>query len=173
MDGQRFDALARAVVARPSRRQLLRGLAGGAVAGMLTLLDAKRLRAHEDGASRVRVCFDGQTVEVPLPLIDARLFPGLTVGPCSPDGGCTADADCPDPDADPCTGTACVDGQCVAFIVTCAEGFVCCGNGACCAACGGIAGLPCPAGTECVDDPTDDCDPSAGGADCSGNCVPD
>ncbi|WP_050430852.1 hypothetical protein [Chondromyces crocatus] len=39
--------------------------------------------------------------------------------------------------------------------------------------CGGIAGLPCPAGLVCVDDPRDDCDPRMGGADCSGICVDD
>lgn len=37
--------------------------------------------------------------------------------------------------------------------------------------CGGIAGLPCQAGFVCVDDATDSCDPTAGGADCSGVCV--
>ena len=36
--------------------------------------------------------------------------------------------------------------------------------------CGGIAGIPCPAGYECVDDPGDGCDPAAGGADCGGVC---
>jgi eight-cysteine-cluster-containing protein len=38
--------------------------------------------------------------------------------------------------------------------------------------CGGFAGIPCPAGEICIDDPTDDCDPAAGGADCGGICVP-
>ncbi|ABA59189.1 hypothetical protein [Nitrosococcus oceani] len=37
--------------------------------------------------------------------------------------------------------------------------------------CGGIAGLPCPEGKKCVDDPSDDCDPAQGGADCGGICV--
>jgi hypothetical protein len=36
--------------------------------------------------------------------------------------------------------------------------------------CGGIAGLQCPAGLECVDDPNDDCDPERGGRDCGGVC---
>jgi hypothetical protein len=36
--------------------------------------------------------------------------------------------------------------------------------------CGGIAGLPCPQGTTCVDDPTDDCNPLKGGSDCIGVC---
>ena len=37
-------------------------------------------------------------------------------------------------------------------------------------ACGGFAGIPCPDGYDCVDDPNDDCDPLAGGADCMGVC---
>lgn len=36
--------------------------------------------------------------------------------------------------------------------------------------CGGIAGFPCPEGYVCVDDPTDDCNPRKGGADCGGYC---
>jgi hypothetical protein len=36
--------------------------------------------------------------------------------------------------------------------------------------CGGIAGLACPGVGRCVDDPTDGCDPKAGGADCGGIC---
>lgn len=38
--------------------------------------------------------------------------------------------------------------------------------------CGGFAGIACPAGLVCVDDPRDSCDPTQGGADCSGVCVP-
>ncbi len=37
--------------------------------------------------------------------------------------------------------------------------------------CGGIAGITCPDGLTCVDDPTDACDPDCGGADCGGVCV--
>jgi Kazal-type serine protease inhibitor domain len=37
--------------------------------------------------------------------------------------------------------------------------------------CGGIAGVACPEGQTCVDDPSDDCDPQAGGADCGGICT--
>jgi hypothetical protein len=37
--------------------------------------------------------------------------------------------------------------------------------------CGGIAGIPCPDGQTCVDDPSDGCDPANGGADCGGVCV--
>ncbi|MGH8584179.1 MAG: hypothetical protein ACREWG_15660 [Gammaproteobacteria bacterium] len=37
-------------------------------------------------------------------------------------------------------------------------------------ACGGITGAQCPTGQTCVDDPTDTCDPTQGGADCAGTC---
>lgn len=36
--------------------------------------------------------------------------------------------------------------------------------------CGGIAGIRCPTGKTCVDDPSDSCDPKRGGADCPGIC---
>lgn len=39
------------------------------------------------------------------------------------------------------------------------------------AACGGLAGVECPPGMTCIDDPTDDCDPAAGGMDCVGICA--
>jgi hypothetical protein len=39
------------------------------------------------------------------------------------------------------------------------------------APCGGIGGLQCPDGQTCVDDPSDSCDPTRGGADCMGMCV--
>jgi hypothetical protein len=38
--------------------------------------------------------------------------------------------------------------------------------------CGGFAGIGCAANEECVDDPTDSCDPKHGGADCGGICQP-
>ncbi len=37
--------------------------------------------------------------------------------------------------------------------------------------CGGFAGELCPEGQTCVDDPSDECDPEQGGADCMGVCV--
>ncbi|MBL8942899.1 MAG: hypothetical protein JNK45_07125, partial [Myxococcales bacterium] len=38
--------------------------------------------------------------------------------------------------------------------------------------CGGFANLGCPRKRQvCVDDPSDDCDPGNGGADCSGICI--
>jgi Kazal-type serine protease inhibitor domain len=41
------------------------------------------------------------------------------------------------------------------------------------AICGGIAGIPCPEGSACIDDPDDGCDPAGGDADCTGLCMPD
>ncbi len=37
--------------------------------------------------------------------------------------------------------------------------------------CGGITGAACPSNQICVDDPNDSCDPTTGGADCSGTCA--
>jgi hypothetical protein len=37
--------------------------------------------------------------------------------------------------------------------------------------CGGFAGFECPDGYMCIDDPSDNCDPRQGGADCIGICV--
>jgi hypothetical protein len=39
--------------------------------------------------------------------------------------------------------------------------------------CGGIAAITCPAGSTCVEDTSDSCDPARGGADCGGVCVAD
>jgi hypothetical protein len=38
------------------------------------------------------------------------------------------------------------------------------------ATCGGLTGATCPEGYTCVDDPSDNCDPNKGGADCAGVC---
>jgi hypothetical protein len=46
--------------------------------------------------------------------------------------------------------------------------------GACgvsCPACGGFLGLSCPPGLDCIDDPSDGCDPLHFGHDCSGLCL--
>lgn len=37
--------------------------------------------------------------------------------------------------------------------------------------CSGFAGLMCPGGLECFDDPGDSCDPEDGGFDCMGVCL--
>lgn len=98
---------------------------------------------------------------------------------------CTCEGGDPAADAGPAAGEAC--GKSV-----CAKGEVCC-NPSCstCVApgqgctkqlcvdepagekvfCGGIAGFQCAGGGQCVDDPSDSCDPKRGGADCGGMCV--
>jgi hypothetical protein len=43
-------------------------------------------------------------------------------------------------------------------------------DGPCAPFCGGFAGLACPGSGTCVDNPTDGCDPSGGGADCASLC---
>jgi hypothetical protein len=82
------------------------------------------------------------------------------------------------------TGTTCVvqsptRAECVPIdkcaLVRCAAGTHC-EAGSCIpdepkVFCGGIAGFPCPGSGKCVDDPSDDCDPKHGGADCGGMCV--
>ena len=46
-------------------------------------------------------------------------------------------------------------------------------KGTCRTQCGGFKGGQCPnPGYECLDDPSDKCDPQAGGADCIGYCSP-
>jgi hypothetical protein len=68
---------------------------------------------------------------------------------------------CPDGKNASCPESVCQSGQCSIRWTPC-PGLV---------QCGGFAGLPCPAGFECVDDPRDDCSPCRGGADCGGICV--
>lgn len=73
-----------------------------------------------------------------------------------------------------CDGTECSDGQ------HCELTPVVCITAPCPAipecvpdekiTCGGFAGIACPENLKCVDDPSDDCDPNNGGADCGGVC---
>ena len=59
--------------------------------------------------------------------------------------------------------------------VLCPAGTICDpATGKCTSAkvtCGGFTGKPCPGVGRCVDDPSDSCDPNAGGADCGGICI--
>jgi hypothetical protein len=76
--------------------------------------------------------------------------------------------------ADPCAavrcaaGTHCVATDIVCITTPCDPVAECVPDGP--ARCGGIAGIPCPDGQTCVDDPGDSCDPKRGGADCGGIC---
>ncbi|MDF1565674.1 MAG: hypothetical protein P1V51_21735 [Deltaproteobacteria bacterium] len=89
---------------------------------------------------------------------------GFAGVPCAPGHVCVDD---PTDNCDPATGADCA-GICEPD-ATCASGDPSC-VGQVGDACGGFAGLPCAQGLLCVDDPSDDCDPNAGGADCPGIC---
>lgn len=117
-----------------------------------------------------------------------RFCGGIAGIPC-PDGFTCVDD--PGDDCDPRKGGADCGGICVRRIkdvcatVRCRRGTHCCPDcGRVCIPdtvsckeacpgtfCGGIAGIPCPDGFTCIDDPRDDCDPKRGGADCGGICV--
>ena len=99
----------------------------------------------------------------------AICVPDPSVTHCGGFGGlpCPAGQTCvddPSDSCDPASGDADCGGICVAVSPppppNPAPGLFC----------GGIAGIPCPGGGRCVDDPSDSCDPSNGGADCGGIC---
>jgi hypothetical protein len=109
---------------------------------------------------------------------DACMIPPDACGGTGGAGGgpsCQADSDC----AVPAVCQACPDGT----SYSCAVGK--CVGGACqtefppCPAldggtpttCGGFGNVPCPGIGQCIDDPSDSCDPKNGGADCPGICT--
>jgi hypothetical protein len=99
---------------------------------------------------------------------------GKSDGACWCDDLCTSFGDCCSDYTPVCEAEVCPP---VACDLLCENGFVTSEDGCqiceCAPAfCGGIAGFPCPDGLVCVDNPDDDCDPNAGGADCGGICVP-
>jgi hypothetical protein len=81
------------------------------------------------------------------------------------------------PDVNPCGAVLCATGtNCVVVEPPCLPNVQCAPIAECVANppvahCGGFAGLPCPGRGTCVDDPSDGCDPQAGGADCGGICT--
>lgn len=90
----------------------------------------------------------------------------------------TCDQDDPSDDCDPEHGADCrmlcscnVRALCIRGLVFDPSPAVCaCVPDPNAVACGGFASDQCPGLGSCVDDPQDDCDPDAGGADCSGHC---
>jgi PrcB C-terminal/Antistasin family len=81
----------------------------------------------------------------------------------------------PPPVDDPCATVRCAAGtHCEAQAVMCVRApcppIAACVPDAPVVHCGGIAGIQCPGGGKCADDPNDGCDPNAGGADCGGVC---
>jgi len=95
-------------------------------------------------------------------------------GICTPDTRreCENSDQCPQLDA---LCSFCADGKISCPISTCDEGKCVIAVEACPPAptCGGIAGFGgCDPGFDCVDDPSDLCDPGRGDADCAGVCIP-
>lgn len=100
-------------------------------------------------------------------------------GICGPVKGLCPAIVCGGP-VDPPAGEKCGDTTCGADEQCCSASCGICGpKGGFCPAiecapkpqtCGGIAGIACPKGQTCVDDPSDGCDPKHGGADCGGIC---
>lgn len=106
------------------------------------------------GLTALGACSSGESADSPhvaKQTVDQDLLAAMDV------------ADAGAPEDDPCATVRCAAGtHCVAN-----------GEGATCAPdvfCGGIAAFTCPGAGECVDNPYDDCDPAAGGADCGGLC---
>jgi len=93
---------------------------------------------------------------------------------CPGTGRCVDD---PSDNCDPATGGADCTGICSCIeTVLCIRGTHFDSDPKVCACvpdaptCGGFAGIACPGMGRCVDDPSDNCDPTAGGADCAGIC---
>jgi hypothetical protein len=181
MDGSRFDLLTRRWSSRQSRRALLGGLAVGA----LSALDSRRVpgtaaqTADDSGMVPCAAnadCLDGDLdpctgatcADGVCSYFVVDCVPGFTCcggGICCPQEGggyCVSDDECAVFD-DPCAGGTCDNGRCVTFLVLCAEGSACCGNGACC-----------PIDPGCVTDA--DCgsyaNPCLRGRCLAGSCVP-
>lgn len=97
-----------------------------------------------------------------------------------PPGGGDGDDDSCRRDRD-CVGAATCNNEgvcdCSGVLLLCVEGTLFNDDPNVCACepvedtfCGGFAGIACPGAGMCVDDPSDDCDPENGGADCGGLC---
>jgi hypothetical protein len=103
---------------------------------------------------------------------------GIAGIPCPGAGKCVDD---PSDSCDPNNGGADCGGICQCLPIPCPSNAPFNSDPAVCACanippppppvhCGGIAGIQCPGGGRCVDDPSDGCDPNNGGADCGGIC---
>lgn len=111
MDAQGFDRFARRLAASTGRRGALRTLAGlvGLVAAGSAAVRSQAQDGCPDGCGRNQRCVDGACVRA-----------------------CEGDDDCRD-GGDACIGGRCRDGVCSQFAARCEAGYVCCGNGECCA----------------------------------------
>jgi hypothetical protein len=115
-----------------------------------------------------RLCADGTKSCPEAECVHGRCvqhFPSCPYQPCANQACGTECRQCP-PNDPRCIETAVVkycqaDGSCSPQPPLCEAPKV---------FCGGIAGIPCPGNSVCIDDPDDNCAPPEG-ADCSGICV--
>jgi hypothetical protein len=123
--------------------------------------------------------------ELPTPIIEPFPFPGeptRTSEPLPSEVLTTPPAETPGNEYPSCGGFRIDPAPCPSGSY-CADdprnpfdcGMACDAPGICiprdAAICGGFAGLECPAGLECYDYPSDDCDPREGWSDCIGICL--
>jgi hypothetical protein len=144
---------------------------GGYDANILSLTRSGRtLAAVTELVSPGADCITTQALTEPYVLIKFVAQPGAAVDFTKKD----AVHDC-GPTTSPCAAVLCGPGtHCEAHEVQCVRApcppVGTCVPDATVVRCGGFAGLPCPGNGKCSDDPSDSCDPSAGGADCGGIC---
>lgn len=84
MDSRHFDVLTRAMSLARSRRGLLRGTLGAALAAVLSR-DASAARKEKVTLCHKPGTADQATIEVPEPAVRAHLAHGDTLGTCPPD----------------------------------------------------------------------------------------
>lgn len=148
MDGRGFDDVTRRLASGVSRRQMLRGLAGGAF-GMIVLGKAARVAAEAD---KVTICHKPgtpaeRTLSVASSAVAAHIAHGDVEGPCA--------------SPDPCAGVVCsavengtnqcIEGECQ---LTCSDGYQPDGTGGCSPAdpCSGVICSEVENGTsQCLD----------------------
>jgi len=119
--------------------------------------DAGRVGAEPNGESPSQ---DDGSLGTPAPATEettSSLAQSLREGDSSEDAA-----------SNPCAATTCLVGSTCEVV----DGRATCTPNASAGApfCGGFAGVACPGAGSCVDDPSDDCDPERGGADCGGLC---
>ena len=162
MSGKRFDTLLRSLASTPSRRRLVRLLAGSALGSLLTLgtvaTEAKKGKKGKKG--KVTICHKGQTIRVSRSALKGHKKHGDTIGACPPPFTCGGHDD----DGKPCgSGQQCSGGVCGTppgclrkdAICTVGGQPACCSRAGCSAqsatcATGGQAGDPCVFNIDCL-----------------------
>lgn len=160
MNDATFDNLTRLLGSRPSRRQVLKGIAGGgtlAVAGMTRVVENAAAQCLEDG----QACTAG--TECCGGACSASLGVCVTMDECVADGDpCTDGSECCGGACSASLGVCVTMDQCVADGDPCTDGSECCGG-----ACSASMGVCVTMDGQCLAD-GQAC--SAGADCCSGNC---